>query len=55
MRKSEPVDEFAETLVLLGSTESVADRDSDTLSLYAEYERELAGEASPRRAKHTSR
>ena len=55
MRKSEPVDEFAETQVLLGSSERTADRDSDALSLYAEYERELALESRPRQTKHTSR
>ncbi len=47
MRKAEPVDEFAETEVLIDA-EGPMSRDADTLSLYAEYENELASEASPR-------
>ena len=48
MRKTEPVDEFAETEVLI-RTEDSSDRDADTLSLYAEYESELAHETGTRR------
>ena len=55
MRKSEPVDEFAETQVLLGPSERTAERDSDALSLYSEYERELASDSTPSQTKHTSR
>ena len=48
MRKAEPVDEYAETEVLT-YIEDAPDRDSDTLSLYAEYESELAHETGTRR------
>ena len=48
MRKAEPVDEYAETEVLIDA-EDWSDRDSDALSLYAEYESELASETRPRR------
>ena len=41
MRKAEPVDEYAETEVLMPS-EYLPDRDTDALSLYTEYESELA-------------
>jgi hypothetical protein len=47
MRKPEPVDEYAETEVLLHS-DDLTDHDSDALSLYAEYERALAEEVGPR-------
>ncbi len=47
MRKAEPVDEFAETEVLIHA-EDLTNRDADALSLYAEYATELAHEASPR-------
>jgi len=47
MRKAEPVDEYAETEVLLHS-DDLTDHDSDPLSLYAEYERALAEEVGPR-------
>ena len=46
MRKAEPVDEYAETEVLT-YIEDAPDRDSDTLSLYAEYESELASDRRP--------
>jgi hypothetical protein len=44
MRKPEPVDEFAETEVLVRG-EDRTDDDTDPLSLFAEYESELAREA----------
>lgn len=49
-RTFEPVDEYAETQVLTSPTDRTAERDSDALSLYTEYERdcELAPEAPPR-------
>jgi hypothetical protein len=48
MRKAEPVDEYAETEVLIPN-QPLEDRDIDSLSLYAEYESELAREAGSRR------
>ena len=51
MRKAEPVDEYAETEVLIDA-EDWSDRDSDAMSLYAEYESELASET---RTRHDSR
>ena len=47
MRTAEPVDEYAETEVLLPSEDIHFDRETDSLSLYAEYERELAAEPRP--------
>ena len=47
MRKAEPVDEYAETEVLTHS-DRLTDQDADALSLYAEYERQLAEEVGPR-------
>lgn len=47
MRKPEPVDEYAETEVLIPSSEAPSN-DADVLSLYAEYESELASEARSR-------
>ena len=47
MRKAEPVDEYAETEVLTQSDETT-DRETHALSLYAEYERQLADEVGPR-------
>ena len=41
MRRPEPVDEFAKTEVL-AHAEDLTDRDTEALSLYAEYETELA-------------
>ena len=41
MRKTEPVDEYAETEVLIPS-EDPLNREAHDLSLYAEYESELA-------------
>ena len=43
MRKAEPVDEYTETEVLIRD-QDLTDRDLDSLSLYAEYETELAHE-----------
>ena len=54
MRKAEPVDEYAETEVLIYSEYS-SDRDTDTLSLYTEYESELADDAPTRRDLRTRR
>ena len=48
MRKPEPVDEFAETEVLAYGEEQT-DRETHALSLFAEYESELAGDAGKRR------
>jgi hypothetical protein len=48
MRKPEPVDEFAETEVLAYGEEQT-DREKHALSLFAEYETELAGDAGKRR------
>ena len=48
MRKAEPVDEYAETEVLMPAGDS-SERDADTLSLYSEYESELAHETGTRR------
>jgi hypothetical protein len=47
MRNAEPVDEYAETEVLIHS-DRIPDRDADALSLYAEYERQLTEEVGPR-------
>ena len=47
MRKAEPIDEYAETEVLT-HFDGLPDRDTDALSLYAEYERQLAEEVGPR-------
>ena len=55
MRKPDLVDEFAETQVLIGAEDRLADGEADTLSLYAEYESELANESSPRRETRTRR
>ena len=46
MRKAEPVDEYAETEVLIDA-EDWSDHDSDALALYAEYESELASDRRP--------
>lgn len=48
MRKREPVDEYAETEVLVHA-EYQTDRDTDALSLYAEYESELGHDSGNRR------
>jgi len=48
MRRPEPVDEFAETEVL-AYAEGATDQDTDALSLYAEYESELARNEGKRR------
>jgi hypothetical protein len=48
MRKPDLVDEFAETQVLISAEDRLADREADALSLYAEYENELANETAPR-------
>jgi hypothetical protein len=48
MRKAEPVDEYAETEVLL-QAEDLLDRETDALALYTEYESELAHEVGARR------
>ena len=48
MRKAEPVDEYAETEVLIRD-QDLTDRDVDSLSLYAEYESELAHDTGTRR------
>jgi hypothetical protein len=48
MRKAEPVDEFAKTEVLT-HTDDLTGREPSALSLYAEYERELAHEIDVRR------
>ena len=53
MRKAEPVDEYAETEVLI--LERSSDEDADTMSLYAEYESELADDAPTRRDLRTRR
>ena len=55
MRKPDLVDEFAETQVLVGAEDRIADREAEALSLYAEYESELANEAAPRRETRTRR
>jgi hypothetical protein len=47
MRKAEPVDEYAETEVLTRS-DGLTNQDADALSLYEEYERQLAEEVGPR-------
>jgi hypothetical protein len=47
MRKAEPVDEYAETEVLTHS-DDLTHRETNTLSLYEEYERALADEVGPR-------
>ncbi len=44
MRKPEPVDEYAETEVLVQAQDQ-PDADTDALSLYAEYESGLAHDA----------
>ena len=54
MQKPEPVDEYAQTEVLVPSRDP-AHRDADVLSLYAEYESELAREAQTRRESRTRR
>jgi hypothetical protein len=54
MRKPEPVDEFAETEVLV-RPEQRTERDTDALSLYAEYETELARDAGHRHGPRTRR
>ena len=54
MRRPEPVDEFAETEVL-AYAEGATDQDTDALSLYAEYESELAHDAGKRRDPRTRR
>jgi hypothetical protein len=54
MRRPEPVDEFAETEVLVHA-EDLTDRATDALSLYAEYESELAYDAAKRRDPRTRR
>jgi len=54
VRKHEPVDEFAETEVLV-RPEHRTDRDTDALSLYAEYESELARDTGDRRTRRTRR
>jgi hypothetical protein len=53
MRKTidEQVDEYAETQVLLEASNQAAARDADTLSLYAEYEREVSYARVPRPAR----
>ena len=48
MRKPEPVDEYAQTEVLVAA-EDPRERDNDALSLFAEYERELARDIGQRR------
>jgi hypothetical protein len=48
MRKPEPVDEFAQTEVLIAA-EDPRERDYDALSLFAEYERVLARDVGERR------
>jgi len=48
MRKPEPVDEFAETEVLVYA-EDQTDRETHALSLFAEYESDLAHDAGKRR------
>jgi hypothetical protein len=55
MRKPDLVDEFAETQVLISAEDRLADREVDALSLYAEYESELANETAPRRETRTRR
>jgi len=54
MRKAEPVDEYAETEVLVPA-EDPSDRDADALSLYTEYESELAHETGARRGSRKRR
>lgn len=54
MRKGEPVDEYAETEVLI-QAENPADREADALLLYAEYESELTDDAPTRRDLRTRR
>jgi hypothetical protein len=54
MRKPEPVDEYAETEVLVYAMNQ-PDRDTDALSLYAEYESELAHDAGKRHDPRTRR
>jgi hypothetical protein len=50
MRKAEPVDDYAETEVLLDTAaEDSSDRETHSLSLYMEYESELAHETGTRR------
>ena len=48
MRKPEPVDEFAETEVLVYA-EDQTDRETRALSLFAEYESDLARDEGKRR------
>jgi hypothetical protein len=45
-RKAEQVDEYAETQVLVEAPHRSKHLDADALSLYAEYERELAQESA---------
>jgi len=45
-RKTERIDEYAETQVLHDAKEHASDRDADALSLYFEYERELTRESA---------
>ena len=54
MRKAEPVDEYAETEVLIPAEDS-SDRDVEALSLYAEYESDLARGTDARRASRARR
>jgi len=54
MRKPEPVDEYAETEVLFAA-EHPRYRDNDALSLFAEYEIELAGDPGKRSDPRTRR
>jgi hypothetical protein len=46
-KKAEHVDEYAETQVLLDTEDRPAEHDADPLSLYAEYEGELARDSAP--------
>jgi len=62
MRKPKPVDESAETEGLSETAKRVIDRESDGLSIYAEYarqladyERKLARGPGPGKKKRTSR
>jgi hypothetical protein len=48
MRKLEPVDEYAETEVLIHTGES-SDREADALALYTEYESEFVADDAPTR------
>ena len=50
-REAEAIDEFAATQVLVDPKDQPVDQGTDALALYAEYERELAHDPTPRPAR----